>query len=94
MEQKVREHIGEANSAVDQLVDFVCYKDGDRIALFIAEGGPECFRDKAATIKDCAENITKTVSSVEAAKALSLNEQCGKFDELTTCVVSSLEQCT
>uniref|UniRef100_A0AAU6PAU0 Venom peptide n=1 Tax=Comana monomorpha TaxID=1555636 RepID=A0AAU6PAU0_9NEOP len=94
MEQRVRDHIGEANSAVDQLIDFVCFKDGDRIALFIAEGGPECFGQKSAAIRDCAENITKSVHSVEAAKALSINEQCGKFDELTTCIVSSLEQCS
>nr|QTY40891.1 venom polypeptide precursor [Doratifera vulnerans] len=94
MDQKVRERIGEANSTVDKLIDFVCYKDGDRIALFIAEGGPECFAQKSPSVRDCAENLSKTVPSLEAARALSLNQQCGKFDELTTCIVNELEKCS
>lgn len=35
------------------LLNFVCYKDGDQIALFIAEKGPECFNDKKDQLIDC-----------------------------------------
>lgn len=35
------------------LLNFVCYKDGDQIALFIAEKGPECFSDKKNQLIDC-----------------------------------------
>lgn len=35
------------------LLNFICYKDGDQIALFIAEKGPECFTDKKDQLIDC-----------------------------------------
>lgn len=38
------------------LLNFVCYKDGDQIALFIAEKGPECFEDKRPTLIQCLNN--------------------------------------
>lgn len=35
------------------LLNFVCHKDGDQIALFIAEKGPECFNDKKDALTLC-----------------------------------------
>lgn len=35
------------------LLNFVCYKDGDQIALFIAEKGPECFNERKDDIITC-----------------------------------------
>ena len=35
------------------LLNFVCHKDGDQIALFIAEKGPECFQEQKEDITDC-----------------------------------------
>lgn len=35
------------------LLNFVCHKDGDQIALFIAEKGPECFKDKQEALTRC-----------------------------------------
>ncbi|XP_059052443.1 27 kDa hemolymph protein-like [Achroia grisella] len=94
LESTTREQIGPLNNGADQLIDFVCYKDGDRIALFIAEGGPECFQSKAEPIRECANKIKDSVASVEAAQSLTIVEQCGKFDELTSCIVKALEGCT
>ncbi|XP_053603113.1 27 kDa hemolymph protein-like isoform X1 [Plodia interpunctella] len=94
LESTVRDKMGDINNAADQLIDFVCYKDGDRIALFIAEQGPECFRDKSDAIRACADKLKNEVGSVEAAKSLTLNEQCGKFDTLTSCIVKALETCS
>ncbi|XP_068630802.1 27 kDa hemolymph protein-like [Battus philenor] len=94
LDQTSRDNIGSANNATDQLIDFVCYKDGDRIALFIAEGGPECFQEKSGSIRQCAEKLKSSVSSIEAAQILSLTDQCGKYEELTTCVVKALEECS
>lgn len=42
------------------LLNFVCHKDGDQIALFIAEKGPECFNDKKDALTHC---INSTLSS-------------------------------
>ncbi|KAM3961592.1 27 kDa hemolymph protein-like [Aphomia sociella] len=94
LESKFKEQIGPLNNAADQLIDFICYKDGDRIALFIAEGGPECFQEKSEAIRACAEKLKDNVSTVEAAQSLTINEQCGKFDELTSCIVTALEGCS
>lgn len=38
------------------LLNFVCYKDGDQIALFIAEKGPECFNDRKDDLITCMNN--------------------------------------
>lgn len=35
------------------LLNFVCFKDGDQIALFIAEKGPECFNDRKDDLITC-----------------------------------------
>lgn len=35
------------------LLNFVCYKDGDQIALFIAEKGPECFDERKDDLIHC-----------------------------------------
>ncbi|XP_063361305.1 27 kDa hemolymph protein-like [Cydia amplana] len=89
----LRVHLPTASNATDQIIDFVCYKDGDRIALFIAEDGPKCFQEKAEDIKACAEKIKGGISSVDEAKALSTENKCKKLDELSSCVVSKLETC-
>lgn len=41
------------------LLNFVCHKDGDQIALFIAEKGPECFKNKQDALIHC---INSTMS--------------------------------
>ncbi|KAI5636374.1 27 kDa hemolymph protein [Phthorimaea operculella] len=94
MDPALKDHIVDANNATSQLIDFVCYKDGDRIALFIAEQGPECFQSKANEIRECANTIKNSVPSVEEAKKLSLQEQCSKYDTLSQCIVNSLEKCS
>lgn len=35
------------------LLEFVCLKDGDQIALFISEKGPECFNARKDNIIAC-----------------------------------------
>lgn len=35
------------------LLNFVCYKEGDQIALFIAEKGPECFNERKDDLVHC-----------------------------------------
>ncbi|XP_049866455.1 27 kDa hemolymph protein-like [Pectinophora gossypiella] len=93
LDATLREHVTSINNATDQLIDFVCYKDGDRIALFIAEGGPECFQEKANQIRECAGKVREGVPDVDAAKKLTIQEQCAKFDELSSCIVRALEGC-
>lgn len=35
------------------LLNFVCHKEGDQIALFIAEKGPECFDQRKDDLINC-----------------------------------------
>lgn len=35
------------------LLNFVCHKEGDQIALFIAEKGPECFDQRKDELITC-----------------------------------------
>ncbi|CAH2107067.1 unnamed protein product [Euphydryas editha] len=98
LDASIREHVNTINNGTDQLIDFVCYKDGDRIALFIAEGGPECFQEKANGIRQCVEHAKEGISSPEDIKKMSMIDQlqqhCNRFDQLSACVVKSLEECS
>ncbi|KAG8247844.1 Interferon- developmental regulator 1 [Homalodisca vitripennis] len=38
---------------LDSLIKFVCFKEGRHIALFIAEGGPECLMSNEEKIQEC-----------------------------------------
>ncbi|XP_047521064.1 27 kDa hemolymph protein-like isoform X1 [Pieris napi] len=94
LDSSIRENIGTGKNATSQLIDFVCHKDGDRIALFIAEEGPQCFQEKTSAIRGCAEKAKEGITGVEAVKKLTIDEQCAKFDSLTSCIVKALEECT
>ncbi|XP_022816089.1 27 kDa hemolymph protein-like [Spodoptera litura] len=93
LSNEAREKLPVAMNGTTQLIDFVCYKDGDRIALFIAEGGPQCFQSKANDIRECGAKIKESFPSIEAAKSLGLAGTCGKWDEVTSCIVNKLETC-
>ncbi|XP_041975993.1 27 kDa glycoprotein-like isoform X2 [Aricia agestis] len=88
----------------EQLAEFVCYKEGDRIALFISEHGPECIQERAAGIQDCLNktmggNLTVDTSNLSSFSVNSIpkirfgEKECGQFSELQTCVVGELEGC-
>nr|AAV91444.1 hypothetical protein 31 [Lonomia obliqua] len=78
-----RGHIATAKNSTRQLIDFICYKDGDRIALFIAEGGPECMGQSTESVKQC---FAKVQENKDEIKNYSDEEKCAKFDEVSTCV--------
>ncbi|XP_045446093.1 27 kDa hemolymph protein-like [Melitaea cinxia] len=93
LDATIREHINTVSNGTDKLIDFVCHKDGDRIALFIAEKGPECFQEKVTEIRQCAEHSREGISSADDFKKLSEDQMCSKFDELSACIVKALEGC-
>ncbi|XP_011152994.1 27 kDa hemolymph protein isoform X2 [Harpegnathos saltator] len=90
----------------DSMLEFICYKEGDRIALFIAAGGPECFQSKQDAVQDCAN---KTLSGYIPKNDLSGsgliglenlpnlnfgNKECTDMSNLQACMVKELETCT
>ncbi|KAL7292492.1 hypothetical protein TKK_0014067 [Trichogramma kaykai] len=96
-------------NVTEKILNFVCFKEGDRIALFIAAKGPECFQSKGQAIFECANatygseaknlpiNPANGLQSFEDIKSLpSLvfdDKACRNMDKFQTCVVDVLEGC-
>uniref|UniRef100_A0A1B6LB09 27 kDa hemolymph protein n=2 Tax=Graphocephala atropunctata TaxID=36148 RepID=A0A1B6LB09_9HEMI len=85
----------------DALVRFVCYKEGERIALFIAEGGPECLKDNQDQIQQCVNSTFSrylpkdvTVQKEEPPLFQLGKKECGDISKLQQCVVEHLEKCS
>lgn len=90
------------HNITDQLLQFICYKDGDRIALFISEGGVECFQSKTNEVLGCL-NVTfdqqtqNELQNYDIDDFLNINfkeKQCKQMNSLQKCVVGELEYCT
>jgi hypothetical protein len=83
----------------EKLLEFVCHKDGDQIALFIAEKGPECFTSKQDQLQDCINStlhhyIPSEGLSLENLPNLILTEkECNDMENLQKCIVRELEKC-
>jgi len=80
--------------------EFMCHKDGDRLAMFVAEGGVECVQEQQEGIKQC---LNSTVGArLPAANDLSVatlptflfaEKDCQDFDTLRLCINEVLENC-
>ncbi|XP_049866439.1 27 kDa hemolymph protein-like [Pectinophora gossypiella] len=85
----------------EQLAEFICYKDGDRIALFIAEGGPECFQEKQEQIQDCVNKTlgadykinTENITANAIPQIKFGEKECKQMSDLQECIVGALEGC-
>lgn len=90
----------DAMNMTNKLLDFVCYKGGDQIALFFAEKGPECLQERADDIQNClnatfSPYIPKEGFSPdgEIPKLVIGPKQHEDFEKLKVCIVESLEKC-
>lgn len=81
------------------LLEFVCHENGNQIALFIAEEGPECFTEKRPALENC---FNSTMSKYTGGEMPSLDnmptlvikeEHCEDMHKLEACIVNELEQC-
>jgi len=100
LNEEEKENKNLIQNITDSILKFVCYKEGDRIALFIAEGGPECISANQEAIQTCAnktitKNLPKDTLSVDNLPSLVFGEeQCRDMADLQTCVVKALETCS
>ncbi|KAF5269704.1 hypothetical protein FQA39_LY08627 [Lamprigera yunnana] len=79
-------------------IDFGCFKDGDRIAMFLAEGGLECMKYKSQQLQECANATFRhripTKLSLATLPLLVINSDgCQDYVNLQSCVVKVLETC-
>ncbi|XP_017034968.1 27 kDa hemolymph protein [Drosophila kikkawai] len=89
---------------IESLLNFVCHKDGDQIALFIAEKGPECLASQKENIEQCVNNTFGPYlnfsgglqdNQIKSIPMLTVGQkECDDMLVLQACVVSKLEQCT
>ncbi|XP_077291710.1 27 kDa hemolymph protein-like [Arctopsyche grandis] len=97
---KERENKKIVLNITESLTNFICYKEGDRIALFIAEGGPECLMDKQDAIQVCINSSmskyipTETPSLENLPELLMKSEQCDDMVKMQDCIVRELEGCS
>ncbi|XP_049291599.1 27 kDa glycoprotein-like [Anopheles funestus] len=89
-----------AVNIVHGLLNFVCHKDGDQIALFIAEEGPECFSDQKDALMDCVNGTLSGYLKDDSApategipKLVMGKKQCDEMSSLQECMVQALEGC-
>ncbi|XP_034241889.1 27 kDa hemolymph protein-like [Thrips palmi] len=87
------------HNVTKQLLGFVCYKEGDRIALFIAESGPECLSDKKEAVMHCVNTTfgkhlpSGTPNVFDLPQLIMGTEECKDVCSVRRCVVKELEQC-
>lgn len=105
LDEKEKENNKIILNITDSLLEFICYKEGDRIALFISAGGPECFQDKQQAVQDCVNTtfgsyIPKTdptsgLAGLESLPSLIFGtKECTDMTNLQACLVAELEKCT
>ncbi|XP_047986045.1 27 kDa hemolymph protein-like isoform X1 [Leguminivora glycinivorella] len=87
-------------NVTEQLAEFVCFKDGDRIALFIAEGGIDCMQAQQEALQNCTTEtlgsnvqLNANISADSIPEIKFTNKECGQLTELQHCVVQKLETC-
>ncbi|XP_016949488.1 27 kDa hemolymph protein [Drosophila biarmipes] len=83
----------------DKLLEFICHKNGDQIALFIAEQGPECLQSSREGIAKCLNSsfagyLPKNLSPEWNLPQLVLGpKECVDLYAFETCTVELLEKC-
>ncbi|XP_063821252.1 27 kDa glycoprotein-like [Ostrinia nubilalis] len=99
--EKERNNLKTVYNVTEQLAEFICYKEGDMIALFIAEGGRECFQDKQEQLQECTNRtlgadfkMDPNNLSADSIPNIAFGEkECRQLSELQLCVVGVLETC-
>ncbi|XP_070502413.1 27 kDa glycoprotein-like [Chironomus tepperi] len=83
---------------IRRLLEFVCHHNGNQIALFIAEQGPECIESNERQLVTCFNQtygkfITNELPAIEDVKFTISRENCVDLKKFEDCVVGELEKC-
>jgi len=85
---------------VDQAIAFTCHRQGDRIALFMAEQGTQCVTEHKEQILACINQsvpeVFNTYNNLHKYKMhfyVFQQQNCRKGDAIMQCVESSLMKC-
>ncbi|XP_053987765.1 27 kDa hemolymph protein-like [Hylaeus volcanicus] len=106
LEPKEKENKKIIQNITDSLLSFICFKEGDRIALFISADGPECLQSKQQDIGNClnatfgsylppVDSNGGLLGGLESLPSLILGpKECSDVSKLQTCIVNKLETCS
>ncbi|KAJ8952135.1 hypothetical protein NQ318_018471 [Aromia moschata] len=85
---------------LDELQSFMCFKDGDRLAMFVAEGGVECIKEQKDGVLECLNSTLGSripdpddLSVGSLPTFLFTEKDCEDFDVVRECVNKQLEKC-
>lgn len=81
-----------------KMKDFICHKNGDRIAMFVAEGGVDCLQSQKEALQQClnstlASRTPKDVTPSMFPVLLFDAQDCSDFGKFRTCVAEALGHC-
>jgi len=101
LEEADRGGLNISQEMVDRAVEFICHRDGDRVNLFLSEGGAECVTSHYSQILSCVNNsvpeIFRTSPKVRQTSRIHFyvfqQENCRKGDAIISCVEKSLLKC-
>uniref|UniRef100_V5I8Q2 Hemolymph protein n=1 Tax=Anoplophora glabripennis TaxID=217634 RepID=V5I8Q2_ANOGL len=100
MDDKEEVAFNKSLQIVSELQEFMCFKDGDRLAMFVAEGGMECVNEQKDGIQKCInETVGEKIPDPEDFSVASLptflfsRRDCEDFDNIRACVNKELEKC-
>ncbi|XP_015521684.1 27 kDa hemolymph protein-like isoform X1 [Neodiprion pinetum] len=105
LEAEERQSINMFHNVTDALLGFICDNEGDRIAMFLAAGGRECFNNSRQAIEKCANDTLKThlsianlnqtgLSPLDSIPLLILDaDKCRDIEKFQNCTVRVLEEC-
>jgi len=87
------------NTAIDGALEFMCFKGGERIAIFLAENGTECVTSNSERILSC---VNETMPQIESLLQDTMTMNNSLFDptncwlesRLKACVVDNLQSCS
>nr|XP_023020011.1 uncharacterized protein LOC111508663 [Leptinotarsa decemlineata] len=96
LESNEKQVINFTANILKQLGDFVCAKDGDRLAMFVAEGGVTCIKSRSEGIKDCLNQTLKfnpATFSPESMHSFTIDKKkCDDITSIQNCIVKDLEE--
>ncbi|XP_049959486.1 27 kDa hemolymph protein-like [Schistocerca serialis cubense] len=98
LEEAEKESVRTTLNITNAILDFICHKQGDRIALFIAEGGQDCLNKTSTEIQECMNStlgklVPQEKSNIESLPQLVLGEkECVAMQNMQTCTVNVMEE--
>jgi len=87
------------DSAIDGALDFMCFKGGERIAIFLAENGTECVTANSERIASCLNDSMPQIESLlqdlmVLNQSLFDSNNCWLETRIKECVIDNLQTCS